>query len=176
MPVKQCTIPRAQRRDEVVVRFTLVEHERQAARARVGELPREDVALHVARAVVVVIVQPRLADRDDPRAVPFAQRVERRRNIVRGVLRLVRVDADRRREAVEPSRVAGSAAIVHVTADRDDGVHAALARSREHRVTVVVERAVVHVGVRVDHGESLGSPCSCSPSATGAVATSSSSP
>jgi len=87
-----------QRGHEVVVRLPLMKDQRQRAVARVGELRREDGALDFARAVIVVIVEPGLADRDDVRAEPFAQRVQGARQVGRRVLRLVRMDPDGRGE------------------------------------------------------------------------------
>ena len=68
------------------------------------------------------------------------------------------MDADRRREPERLSRLAGPAAIVDVAADRDDRIDTALARACQNRLAIRVECAVVHVGVRVDHGEVLGLP------------------
>lgn len=162
-PLGRRVEPFAQCRDEVVVRVTCMKDQRQPALARVGELPREDSALDIPRAVVVVIIETGLADCDDSSAVLLEQGVEEGREIVWCGLRLVGVDADRRREIVGLSDLAGAAAIFDVTANRNDGLDTCLARPGKQRLTVFVEPTVLHVGVRVDHGEPLGPPVLSSP-------------
>ena len=54
-------------RDHVLVGVAGMDDERQPGLARGRDMGAEDALLHVARAVVVVIVEPRLADRDAAR-------------------------------------------------------------------------------------------------------------
>ena len=74
-PVKQCStagkapFPVSSRRiaRHVVVGLARMDHQRQAGLARRRDMGAEALLLRVARAVVVVIVEPGLADRHDLR-------------------------------------------------------------------------------------------------------------
>ena len=62
-----------------VVGIAGVDHQRQAAViARRRDVAQETLALRVARGVVVVVVEPGLADGDDDRVVGDARRDRRR--------------------------------------------------------------------------------------------------
>jgi hypothetical protein len=50
---------------DIGIGLARVDNERQAGLARSGDVGSEALLLHIARAVVIVIVEPSLADRDN---------------------------------------------------------------------------------------------------------------
>ena len=115
------------------------------------EVVAHHAALLVGRTVVVVIVEAGLADRDDRRRHPGAQTVERSGDVVGRALGFVRMDADRRLQAVALGGGERALAVGEIAADRHDAVDAGGAGAREHRLAILVEPCVVNVRVGVGH-------------------------
>ena len=114
--------------------------DRQLRVARLPELPPEDALLHVARRVIVVVVEAHFAPPDHPR-MP-RQLIELRKRLLGDVVRVVRMNADgrvnpvmllgKRNRCIEP--VDSSTA-----ADGKQRPHARRARALEHRLAIFVK-------------------------------------
>ncbi len=150
---------RAKHLDRLFVRLARVDDDGQPRLARDPELTREDLALHVARRVVVMIVKPDLAPRDDALA-PLDQRPQQPLRLPVIKPRVVRVDADRRvhalvllRDRHRPLEITRPrVARPHV----QDRAHARRTRARDHLVAIRVVLPAVNVRVRIDkHGRRL---------------------
>jgi len=142
----------AQQRDEIVEGVALMEEHRQRSLAGIAQLRGEDLALLRPRAVIVVVIQADLANRDRPQRSRLRdERVERRGDARRRVLGLVRMDAHRPLRAVCRRARLRPAARVEVRPDEHDPVDARRPRPLERRRAVAVEIGVVNVRVRVDH-------------------------
>jgi hypothetical protein len=117
------------------------------------ELPSKNARLHVARRILVVIIEAHFAPRNHARIA--GQRIELREMIVGGNASVVRMDADcpvdpivllgERNRGVDPLRRTGPAA------DGEKRLHARGARAFEHRVAVFVEWRAFEVRVRVNN-------------------------
>ena len=132
-----------------------VDDDRLLQLAREADEPREGGALHVARGVVVVVVEADLADGDD-----LGLGREPRELGVRGVVEgdgVVRVHADRSAGSLvhalrERDRRARRREI-GADADDDEALHAGLACAGEHLVGPAREVLRIEMAVRIDeHG------------------------
>jgi hypothetical protein len=134
--------------DGVVLRRAGVDDERLAGSARDLDLRQERALLVLARRAVAVVVEPGLPHRA-AEVVPRQLGKVGRGGVVE-VVRGVRVPPDRGEHLVEPLRRGERRAVaVLVHPDREDALHARLAR-RRHQL-VLGRGAVVEMGVRVDH-------------------------
>ena len=79
-------------RETIVPGVAAVDDDRQLRRARLRELPAKNLLLHVARRMIVVIVEAHLAPADH-RGLP-RQLVELREMFLGDFIRVVRMDAD----------------------------------------------------------------------------------
>ena len=101
--------------------------------ARGPDMPAEALLLHLARRLVVEVVQAALADADDPRMVGQRQQLRHARQ-----RRLADAAADGRPPCPRPLREAlgqrpDRRRLVGADADRDHALHPGLARARDHR-------------------------------------------
>ena len=137
--------------EERVERVAQMEDRRKVVLPRVRELCLEYALLHVARAVIVVEVQPHLADRERWPGRARDEGVESIRDVARCVFGFVGVNADRVVDAAGERRVASAHAVFEMRADRHHAIDAGGARAREHGVAVGVEGGIVDVRVGIEH-------------------------
>ena len=113
------------------------------------ELRLEGVALHFARRMHIVVIEPRF-----PHCHHFRRREQRAHAVprcIRPLARLMRMDAGGRREAACPAgKRRGALAPRQRFADHHDVGHAHVACSRDYGVPIRVERGVTEVTVGVD--------------------------
>src|SRR5580698_7809537 len=116
------------------------------------QLPPQNLDLLVARAVLVVVIQTDLTERND--AQPVEQRRKLYFEIVGGIGRAMRMHAGRRANRIALRGGDRSATVRKIFADSHHCRNACLPCSRDDFVTIRIEGGVVHVAVCVDHAVS----------------------
>ena len=132
-----------------------VDDQRQAGLARRRDMGAEALGLLVARAVLVVEVEPGLADADD---LGMARRLDQAvGRALPLLLRLVRMDADRAPDVVVA--LGDRAHLVELVEPRADGQHArdaGRAGAREHARLVAGKLGKVEMAMAVDQHQRRG--------------------
>ena len=125
-------------------------HNRQLGRARQFHLLQKDALLHLARRMIVEIIQPDFTPRNYLR--PFGQLFEFDEIRLGSQLRLMRMNADSRVNKIAPLGDPNSAIErprPSSAADRDNALDPSLPRARQHRVAVSVEFLAIKMCVRI---------------------------
>ena len=150
----------------VGVGFARMDDQRQAGLARGGDMGAKSALLRIARAVVVVIIEPRFADRDDFRVPRMGDQIVRRD--VQLFVRIMRMRADRAKnigKALCDRQHAGEAA--HARRDGDKAPDAGVSGARDDRVELAGKIGKVEMAMAVD--QHCSSPRYCAARASASI-------
>ncbi|OPZ85523.1 MAG: hypothetical protein BWY76_01373 [bacterium ADurb.Bin429] len=140
----------------VLFRLAFVNDDGQRRLARQRQLPTKRLALHGTRRMVIMIVQPDLADGDHFR-LP-RQRAQRYQCFIGQLFTVMRMHADggskRRVRASQRHRPLTGGEIV---ADHKRTLHASLAHTRKQVGEIIEKCGVIQVRMRINHAASPSS-------------------
>ena len=139
-------------RAAILVGLAGVDHQRQAGRARRRDMGAKAALLRLARAVLVEIIQPRLAERHDLRMLRQLDQFVRGNAVF--LVGVMRMGADR---AIDVRKSLGDreqpGKPPHPRRDRDDAADAGGLGARDDAVEIVGEIRKIEMAVAVDeHG------------------------
>ena len=152
---RPCPISLRQDRGDIVVGVARMDDERQVELAGERDMPTKDSLGDIARRVVIVIIEPRLAD---PDAFGMSGESAHGGEIL-GPLprRLMRMRADGEEDVVVPLRDGDHACgLRHFGADGDHALDAGPPRALDDPIKVVGEVGKIEVAMAVDESLSFG--------------------
>ncbi|GBF28137.1 hypothetical protein MnTg02_03200 [bacterium MnTg02] len=129
-----------------------VDDERQARFARGGNMHAEARRLHIARRIVIMIIEPRFANTHD-----FGMGGELDK-LLRGHIRLfgriVWMSADRTENILMPFRdCQNSVEFPHARGDGHHELHPRIRRARQHAVEILGQAGEIQMAVAIDKGK-----------------------